>query len=83
MRPSFTFGDVLRVLVICLVVGFIVKALGFGPVEFWLKIRDALLWVWNHAVELGGHALEWVAIGAAIVLPILAIRWGLRALKKP
>ena len=45
MRPSFTFGDVLRVLVICLVVGFIVKALGFGPVEFWLRIRDALLWV--------------------------------------
>jgi len=73
MRAPFTLGDVLRILVICLVVGFIVKALGFGPVEFWLRIRDALTWVWDHAVELGGHALEWVAIGAAIVLPIWLI----------
>lgn len=82
MRAPFTLGDVLRILVICLVVGFIVKALGFGPVEFWLRIRDALTWVWDHAVDLGGHALEWVAIGAAIVLPIVAIRWAFRALKQ-
>jgi hypothetical protein len=82
MRVPFTLGDVLRVLVICLVVGFIVKALGFGPVEFWLRIRDALQWAWEHAVELSGRAVEWIAIGAAIVLPLLAIRYAWRALRK-
>ena len=82
MRVPFTIGDVLRVLLICLIVGFIVKALGFGPVEFWLRIRDALQWVWDHAIGLAGHAVEWIAIGAAIVLPIVAIRYAFRAIRK-
>ena len=82
MRVPFTLGDVLRVLAICLVVGFIVKALGFGPVEFWLRIRDALTWIWDHSVELAGHAVEWIAIGAAIVIPLVLIRYAWRSLKK-
>jgi len=51
-------------------------------VEFWLRIRDALQWAWEHAVELSGRAVEWIAIGAAIVLPLLAIRYAWRALRK-
>ena len=81
MRAPFTFGDAVRILVICLVVGFIIKALGFGPVEFWLGVRDALQWAWDHSVQLGRNVAEYVVIGAAVVLPIVALRYLFRRAK--
>jgi hypothetical protein len=82
MRTPFTLGDALRILVICLVVGFIIKALGFGPVEFWLAIRDALDWIWRHSAELLRNVAEYILIGAAIVVPILVVRYAWRSLKR-
>ena len=81
MRVPFTLGDALRLLVLCLIVGFVIKALGFGPVEFWTWVSDAFDWVGRHSAELLGNMGEYVVIGAAVVLPIAALRYAWRWLK--
>ena len=82
MRVPFTLGDVVKLVVICLIVGFIVKALGFGPVEFWLAVRDLFDWMWRNAHELLRGIAEYILIGAAVVVPILIVRYLLQQARR-
>jgi hypothetical protein len=82
MRVPFTLGDVIKLIVICLIVGFIVKALGFGPIEFWLAVRDMFDWMWRHAHDLVRNVAEYILIGAAVVVPILILRYVLQQARR-
>jgi hypothetical protein len=82
MRVPFTLGDAVKILVICLIVGFIVKALGFGPVEFWLAVRDLFDWMWRNAHALLRGIAEYILIGAAVVVPILIVRYLLQQARR-
>jgi hypothetical protein len=71
----FTFGDVVRILVICLVGGFIISSLGIAPIDFWIWVRDTLEWAWRHAVDILRKGAEYIVIGAAVVVPVVLLRY--------
>jgi hypothetical protein len=79
--PPLTAGIVVRLLILCLIVGFLVHAFGFAPLDFWRGVRDALDWAWDHSVLVLHRAFEYIVLGAAIVLPIAVIVYGWRWLR--
>lgn len=79
--PPITAGTVVRLLILCLIVGFLIHAFGFAPLDFWRAVRDALDWGWEHSVLVLHRAFEYIVLGAAIVLPIAVIVYGWRWLR--
>lgn len=62
-----------RLILLCVVVGFILHALGFDPFNIWWSIRTLIESVWN----MGFDAVRWLwgyfLLGAVIVIPIWLI----------
>lgn len=71
-------NEVLRNIVLFLVasvlVGFFLDVLAITPLDIWrgiwAQIERAARLVWTH----GGRVLHWLAVGAAVVGPILLLR---------
>jgi hypothetical protein len=79
--PQLTTGTVVRILILCLIVGFVVHSLGFAPLDFWRGLRELFDWMSAHSLLLLRRLGEYIAIGAAIVLPVAVIVYGWRWLK--
>lgn len=63
----------LRLLLLCVLVGFILSAMGFDPWNIWRSLQDLIRAIWN----MGFEAIWWVwryfLLGAVIVIPIWLI----------
>lgn len=64
---------IVKLLVISLVVGIIMSALQFTPMDFWYAVRDFFRWIY----ELGFEAFERIGIyfvyGAMVVVPVFLV----------
>lgn len=80
--PPITITKVIKIILLCLVVGFIMTVLGLGP--------DTL---WNWAIKLAENAfdlartivtdgLEYILVGAAVVIPIYLIIYLTRVMRR-
>jgi hypothetical protein len=59
-----------RLALLCILVGFVLHALGFDPFNIWRSLQDLARAIWN----LGFDAVRWIwryfLLGAIIVIPI-------------
>jgi hypothetical protein len=64
---------VLRLILLCILVGFILHALGFDPFNIWRSLQNLIQTIW----DLGFDAVRWIwryfLLGAVIVIPIWLI----------
>ena len=63
----------IRLVLLCIVVGFILHVLGFDPWNIWRSLQDLVRSIWN----MGFDAIFWLwryfLLGAVIVVPIWLI----------
>ncbi len=71
----FSFGWIVKIALWCLIVGVALSALGVTPGDFWNSLWDAANRVYAWGVSAFGWAWDYVLIGAAIVLPIVIVRY--------
>ena len=72
--PPFRLRKIIKLLVLCLVVGLILSAIGLEPLEFWGKVGDVAVGFYNWLVGVFGKLGSYIVIGAAVVIPIWAAR---------
>ena len=77
-----TIGWTIKILVLCLVVGYGLSLLDLSALDVWRTLSDGIRYVWENAEELLGKAGPYIVSGAAIVLPIVLIKFGLDLLKR-
>ncbi len=80
--PPITFGKIVKIILLSLVVGFIMTSIGVGPDTVWqwfIDGVDALLRLARHILSNG---LQYILVGAAVVVPIYVIVYVSRLLKK-
>lgn len=70
---------VIKILLICFVVGLVLAFFGIDAVEFWKGIVQIVRDGWDRIAEIGIKIGSYILLGAAIVLPVLAVialfRW--------
>lgn len=71
--PEVTLKKIVGIVLLCLIVGFVMSKLGIAPDNFWrwmLRLGEGVI---NAVKALFANGLEYLLIGAAVVLPIYAI----------
>jgi len=72
---------VLKILLACLLVGMVLSWIDFNAIDVFRSMGQAM----HYAVELVqknlARVVEWVLLGAIVVLPVVLIRFGLQRLK--
>ncbi len=64
---------IIKLLVISFVVGIIMSALNFSPYDVWVAVRDFFIGLYNLGFEALGKIGGYLALGAAVVIPIFII----------
>lgn len=80
--PEVTAGKIVQLVILCLVVGFIMGVFGIGPDEFWnwiIRLGERALKLIKNILTDG---LDYLLVGAAVVLPIYAVIFIARLVKK-
>lgn len=71
--PRITVGTVVRILILCFIVGLALAFFGVDPLTLWRDLagwaRDSVAWLFDNL----GAAFSYVVLGAIIVVPIWAI----------
>ena len=80
--PPFRLGKIVKLLVLCLVVGLVMSAIGLEPLEFWGKVVDVAARFYGWLVGVFGKLGSYIVIGAAVVVPIWAARALYRHLRR-
>lgn len=66
--------DLLRLLFLCVLVGFLLAAFGVNPRRLWVDFFGSLVDVFNRFVDILAHSaadlVNYLLLGAVIVLPI-------------
>lgn len=63
----------LRLLVLSFVVGLVLSVLNIRPWQIYRWIEEAIEQVWSMGFEFLGDALEYLVLGALIVVPIFLL----------
>ena len=66
-------GVLVRLVVISVVLGIVLSALGISPLEFISSLQRIALNIWNMGFDWFGSVGRWFVAGAIIVFPIT--RW--------
>ncbi len=72
--PPFRPGKIVKLALLCLLVGLAMSALGVGPLEFWSWAGSVASEFYDWLVRVFGKLGSYVVIGAAVVIPIWAAR---------
>lgn len=80
--PPITFGKIVKIILLSLVVGFIMTTIGVGPDTVWQWVVDAVDALVRLVRRILTDGLEYILVGAAVVVPIYAIMYVSRLLKK-
>ena len=62
-----------RLLVISLLVGFLLSWLDIRPTDVLYAVEDFVRWAWNSVFGSLGRVIDYVLLGAAIVVPIFLL----------
>ena len=76
----FSISWIIKIAFWCLIVGVALSALGVTPGDFWNSLWAAANRVYDWGVSAFGWAWDYVLIGAAIVVPIVIIRFVWRSI---
>lgn len=68
--PSRTL---IKLAVISFVVGIIMSAFDFTPMEVWYKVRDFFEYLYNLGFEAFGRIAKYFVYGAMVVIPIFLL----------
>lgn len=71
----FSIGRVLRIVLWCLIIGVVLSALGVTAGDFWNSLWGAANRVYDWGVSAFGWAWDYILIGAAVVIPIVVVRY--------
>ena len=71
--PQMTISNILKLLLLCLVVGFLLTKLGISPAEFWRDMVHLARYAFDNAKSLIHWGAIYILAGAAVVIPIYAI----------
>lgn len=63
----------IKLLILSLLVGLGMNAIGFTPRDIWLWIGDLVRGVWNLGFDAVLNSLEYLILGAAVVVPLFLI----------
>ena len=64
---------VVKLVILCVVVGFVMHTLGLSPWDILLWIRRFFVDLWNSGFAALGRVGDYLLLGAAIVIPIFII----------
>ena len=71
----FSICWILKVALWCLILGVALSALGLTAGDFWNSLWGAANRVYEWGVSAFGWARDYILIGAAIVVPIISVRF--------
>lgn len=74
-------GKVIKLVLLCLVVGLAFAALGIGVEDFWRWIVETAKGAGQWIATKGEWAVPYILVGAGIVIPIYAIRYVYRRVR--
>lgn len=77
-----SLGGVLRLLIACLVAGLILAALNIDPKRIWFDFFGTLHDAWDRIWSLGQWAVDYLFLGAVLVVPVFLIARLFAAMKK-
>jgi hypothetical protein len=80
--PPIRLGKIVKLLLLCLLVGLVMSAIGLEPLEFWAKVVDVAARFYGWLVGVFGKLGSDIVIGAAVVIPIWAARALYRHLRR-
>ncbi|RMF08012.1 MAG: hypothetical protein D6763_10970 [Alphaproteobacteria bacterium] len=80
--PPITLGKIVKIILISLVVGFIMTTIGVGPDTVWRWVIDAVDAIVRLARHILTDGLEYILVGAAVVVPVYVIVYVTRLLRK-
>ncbi len=72
--PPIRFGKIVKLALLCLVVGLVLSAIGLEPLELWSWAGSVVSGIFDWLVGVFGKLGSYVVIGAAVVIPIWAAR---------
>ena len=64
---------IIKLLLVSLVVGYIMHAFGWTPMDLYYSLRNAILDIWHAGFAALGRFFGYILIGAAVVVPIFLI----------
>jgi len=64
---------IVKLLVVSLIVGMVMSAFGWSPFDVFDRIRDFVLHLWNMGFAAIDRFLDYILLGAAIVVPAFII----------
>ncbi len=79
--PRITLGTVVRVLIVCFLVGLALAFFGINPANILSNFGNIVVSVFDWSVEFFGWAGSYVILGAILVVPIWAIVFLLRMVR--
>lgn len=78
-----------RLVILSIVVGIVLSALGWSPLDFFARLQSIALGIWNMGFDAFGSVGRWFVAGAIVVFPIwlvlrlLGLAKGKSALRPP
>lgn len=77
-----SLGSAVKIVLLCLVVGYGLSLLDLEALDIWRGVSDGIRYVFDNAEELLGTAGPYILSGAAIVVPIVLLKFGMDLLKR-
>jgi hypothetical protein len=66
-------GVLVRLIVLSVILGIVLSALGWSPLDFVARLQSIVVGVWNMGFDAFGSVGRWFVAGAVIVFPIWLI----------
>lgn len=70
---GITFSNILKAILLCFVVGFLLTKLGLSPTDFWRGVVNLARYLITNAQSLLRWGLIYILAGAAVVVPVYLI----------
>lgn len=81
-----TPGDILRLVLICVVVGLILAAFRVDPRRLWVDFFGTMVDAWREFIDISADLVTWgldyFLLGAVLVIPIWLIVHTVRAMRR-
>lgn len=71
----------LKIVLACLLVGMVLSFIGFNALDVLQSMGKAMHFTVAWVQQNLGRAVQWILLGAIVVVPIVLIRFGLKRLK--
>lgn len=83
---KLTPNDLLRLLFLCVLVGLLLAAFNVDPRRLWVDFFGTLVESWasivSAVIDSAGHAVEYLLLGAVLVVPIWLLMRVLGAMRR-